>query len=390
MDGNTGEPVLTEEAGETVWLWRKYGSGAVLMVGTNLAADLADYREGDSARVGSQPEMLWGFSNERPVHLYEAQLAGEPKGARFADEWAAVIAREVAAKSGITLPPLLPGGAAGAIVLTGDDDAAELRCYATQLRLIGDLPMTYFMHPDTRHNRRSIRKMLLRSTIDLGIHPDALTAPNRYDELLIEQVTWFRATFDREPRCVRNHGFLSNGFWGHLPAWIKSGLLVSSNIPGFDGRVLNGSLLPARIAAGGGLTSHWSMLTVLGDGILFVEEAEAKDGARAVFDLADSIRNHPIPGVMVLNLHPQNVEKSASMHRAVLDVAASGFVPWTLAECAAWFAARDGTALWPTTPRPSARNTKIPRRSFLGRLSSALGSLASRGSENRSDARAQK
>jgi hypothetical protein len=136
---------------------------------------------------------------------------------------------------------------------------------------------------------------------------------------------------------VRNHGFLNRGYWGHLLAWLSKGVRLSSNLPGVDGRVLNGSLLPARVAWNGQLTSHWSILTAIGDGVVFALGMSPEQSAKCVLDLAANIRDSGVPGVLVLNLHPQNIAETLAMHRAAREVVDGGFLAWTIADCLDWF-----------------------------------------------------
>jgi hypothetical protein len=229
-------------------------------------------------------------------------------------------------------------------VLTGDDDQAALANYELQLAEIGDdLPITYFLHPKTKLDRSAMARLFAGHRVDLGLHPDALDAPERYDDLFVEQARWYRALCDGAPLSVRNHGFLNRGYWGHLPAWLAGGVRASSNLPGVDGRVLNGSLLPARVAWKDGLTSHWSLLTAIGDGVIFALGMSPEMAGRCILDLAEKIRASGVPGVIVLNLHPDNIAKTVDMHRAARQVARSGFVAWTLRDCIEWFAAADGS-----------------------------------------------
>jgi hypothetical protein len=180
--------------------------------------------------------------------------------------------------------------------------------------------------------------MLGRPSIDLGLHPDALDAPAEYGRLFADQARWFRELTGAPALSVRNHGFLNDGYWGHLPSWRAAGVRVSSNLPGLDGRVLNGSLLPARVADRSGLTEHWSILTAIGDGVLFVGGMDAEQSAQCVLDAARHIRESGLPGVLVLNVHPQNVTAARGLHRAALATIESGFHPWTLRQCVDWFA----------------------------------------------------
>jgi hypothetical protein len=334
----SGEVLISDGAGLSVWLFVPLGSGGVLCAGTALADDILRYRQGDPMEAANRPTgAMWGIAGERPNYLFEKQLEGLPKHDRQADYWVKVLVDFVAAKLGVKLQPMLPGGAPGAIVITGDDDQAYLEKYEEQLKLLGKTPITYFLHPQTRHTRETLKSMLGKKWIDLGLHPDALDAPDQYRSLLKVQSSWYKGLVGKRAVSLRNHGFLNDGYWGHLDAWLEEGLLFSSNLPGLDGRVLNGSLLPARLSFDGKLTSHWSILTAIGDGVRFISGMTDADAARCILDMADRIRNDIVPGVMVLNLHPQNVAETRAMHRAVLQVIDSGFVAWTVRECMGWF-----------------------------------------------------
>lgn len=338
----TGEAVVVDERDLAAWLWLPLGAGGLLLVGTDLAADLVRYRQGDPVRANTRvSEPLGGILGERPIYLFEHQLETERPRERYADHWAMALAQVVALKSGREPASILPGGAPGAIVTTGDDDQAYLETYEAQLGLLGQTPITYFMHPLTRHTRDSMRGLMRRPSTELGIHPDAVDAPERYAELLREQIKWYVKLVGERPISLRNHGFLNDGYWGHLDSWIREGIRISSNLPGVDGRVLNGSLLPARLVHHGALTEHWSILTALGDGVFFVHDMADEEAATLVHDYAADIRRSGLPGVLVVNLHPQNVERSRAMHRAVAEVAESDFHAWTLAGCLEWFSARD-------------------------------------------------
>jgi hypothetical protein len=331
----------------------------VLLIGTDFAGDLIRYRQGDPGCAGKRPdETLWGIPGERPNYLFEGQLEGEGLHERHADWWAMALAQTLATKLGTKLKPMLPGGAPGAVVITGDDDHAYLEKYAEQLALIGDTPITYFLHPLTRHTPKTLRGLPRR--VDLGLHPDALHSPARYGELFAEQAAWFHSLTGERPISVRNHGFLNDGYWGHLRTWLHSGVRISSNIPGVDGRVLNGSLLPARVAYDGRLTEHWSILTAIGDGVRFALGMSDREAADCVLFLGDRIKDSGLPGVVVLNLHPQNVAEARSMHNAAIELVRRGFVAWSLRDCLAWFQQRDGQK--PSVPRSLGLLARLLRR----------------------------
>lgn len=338
-----GEPIIVTTNGLPVWLWVQVEAGGIVIIGTDLAGDLVRYRQGDPAQADTRPsDILWGIAGERPNYLFQSQLSAEDRFCRHADWWAMTLAETVAEKSKIPLNEMLPGGAQGAIVITGDDDQAYLEKYDEQLALLDKTPITYLLHPMTRHTSKSLRAMQKRNSgVDFGIHPDALDAPNSYRELFDEQVAWYRKLTGTTPRSLRNHGFLNDGYWGHLDCWLKHGVDLSSNLPGFDGTVLNGSLLPARVVWNEKLTPHWSILTIIGDGIRFAADMSDEDAADRVRAVANDIRECGVPGVMVLNLHPQNVTETRSMHLAAMEVIRSGFVAWNLRQCSEWFSKFD-------------------------------------------------
>lgn len=354
FEGSTLQPVVMTEEGGMVWSWLPRGEGGILLVGTNLSADLVRLRQGNPSKALERPgDPMWGIAGERPNYLFDQQMDGLPRHARPADEWCEVLASFIATKLGCRRRPLLPGGAPGAVVITGDDDQAYLEKYAEQLKLLGNTPITYFLHPLTRHTPATLTSMLGKSSIDLGIHPDALESPRDYARVLKEQCAWFERLVGKRASSLRNHGFLNDGYWGHLKPWVDEGISFSSNIPGLDGCAVNGSLLPARVYDKGYLTGHWSVVTAIGDGVRYVNGGKSDvESANCIFDLADAIRQSAIPGVMVLNFHPQNVGDTRAMHLAAREVIRSGFIAWNMRDCLDWFA--NGVA---STPTGSFRRT---------------------------------
>jgi hypothetical protein len=371
FDHSQGLPVVMDAPGNAAWCWIQSSSGGILFIGTDLAADFIHYRQGDPAKDTARPvEALGGVACERPYYLFEYQLEGEMPHERHADWWAMALARFLSEQLGNSLLPLLPGGAAGAVIITGDDDQALLEKYDEQLRLLGRTPITYFLHYLTRHKKKTIRKTLTKPWIDLGIHPDALDAPERYDELLTEQVAWFRSLIGKQPVSLRNHSFLNDGYWRQLPSWLDNDIRISSNLPGVDGRVLNGSLLPARLAYQGSLTHHWSLLTTFDDGMVFWLEMSDAQSGECIIDFAQRIKSSGVPGIILLNLHPQNVAGTRDMHYAALEIIKNGFHPWTLTECLVWFCKRDGfpflEAVKSNEQRPLKRLKALLMRRIIG------------------------
>lgn len=341
-DGLTAEDDVVARTADGAACWYWAAGSDVLVVGTSVGADLIRWRQGDPARVATrQTEVLWGIAGERPNYLFDAQREGIDAWDRPADWCALALAQTIATRMGATLPPLLPNAAPGAVVVTGDDDQAFLEKYDEQLRRLGDVPVTYFLHPLTRHTLTTLRAAAKGRHLELGLHPDALDAPHRYAPLFGEQARWFRDVTGEPPRLVRNHGYLNDGYWGHLPVWLEHRVRGSANVPGVDGAVMNGSLLPARMAWDDELTPHWSILTAIGDGVRFALGMSGPESAQCVQALAARIVASRVPGVIVLNLHPQNVAETVDMHRAVHDLCAEGFIAMTLGQCLDWFAGRD-------------------------------------------------
>lgn len=350
-----GRKIITCPLGEAVWLLVPKGLGSLLIIGTQLAADMIMFRQGDpSLVIDGQDGSKWGFAAERPNYLFEPQLPDD-KQARPVDHWSYKLACVVASVCELEMEPLLPGGACGAIVVTGDDDQAELDKYVEQLEILDPIPITYFLHPLTRHDRKSLKKLSKHYHIELGLHPDALDSPEEYGTLFKKQVNWFGKLLGKPPRLVRNHGFLNDGYWGHLAYWRECDIQCSANLPGLDGTILNGSLLPSRVYWSGELTDHWSVLTPIGDGIrsaLGMDEVEAAD---CILKLADRVSSSGIPGLIVLNLHPQNIDLTRLMHRAVHDLIGQGFVAMTLGQAVNWFEQRDSMQVAPSKAGISAR-----------------------------------
>lgn len=333
-----GVALVADDLGRAAWIWMPRGHGGVLVIGSDVVADLIRYRQGDPKQAAySRGADLWGIKAERPNYLFEAQRAGEPPACRHADNWAVALAVALEKQACLDRSPILPGNAPGALVITGDDDQAYLETYEEQQRILGRTPITYFLHHQTRHTRETLGRLGRRPWVDFGIHPDALDTPTQYQQRLDEQVDWYTRQVGKRPMSLRNHGFQNDGYWGHLPFWRAQGIAVSSNLPGLDGEVINGSLLPARVVQGGMLTEHWSILTAFGDGMISALGIDANEAAGKMRVFADGIAESSIPGVIVINLHPQNVGYTGPLHEMALEIIRGGFLAWNIRQCLDWF-----------------------------------------------------
>ena len=335
--------VVATVAGKPCWIRIRIGGTAVLVIGSDLGGDLIRFRQGDPARVKQRTDApMWGIAGERPIYLFENQIPAGSEHERPVDWWMTALAEAVDGVSGKARLPIVPDGMPGVVVVTGDDDQAELEKYDEQLSRLRSLPATYFLHPQTRHTGDTMRRVSQRHAIEWQLHPDALDRPTEYSTAFDEQAAWFRRLTGRSVDGVRNHGYLNDGYWGHLPSWLAHGVTVSANLPGVDGRILNGSLLPARVAWQDQLTPHWSILTAVGDGVRFALGMNGPQSAECVFKVADRIVDSRVPGVLVLNLHPQNVSATTEMHEVLHEITGRlKFGAWSLSQCIEWFARRD-------------------------------------------------
>lgn len=343
------EPLVVDEAGRTIWGWFQSDGAAVILVGTDLGGDLTLIRQGDPEAARQRPtEAQWGYAGERPNYLFDRLVEPGRPGERLADWWIWSLRDALCGLGGLAAAPVLPFAAPGAVVVTGDDDQADIASYAAQANRLGHLPITYFLHPLTKHTAGTLAQTPHRGHVEWELHPDALAEPDRYAECLHAQGAWFEHLTGRRARLVRNHGFLNDGYWGHLDAWLSEGITGSSNIPGVDGRVVNGSLLPARLVARDRLTDHWSLLTAFGDGVFFVYDWSDQDALERILAFGRAIVESNVPGLVVLNLHPANETRAHSMHEAAHHLVEKlGFAAWRLGDALDWFLARDQGLMQP-------------------------------------------
>lgn len=338
--------IVSDQEGRCIWGWLPMARSGVLLVGTRLPADLILIRQGSpGARPTESDLQMWGYQGERPNYLFRDQFEPSNPSDRQADWWIGLLRCVLTRRTSLSPADILPDGAPGVLVVTGDDDAALREHYENQCRFLDGMPVTYFTLQETSAlDGPFMRDLSSRYDVDWQLHPNALSAPDDYARLLAEQVEWFQSLFGRSPRLVRNHGFLNQGYWGHLPAWLHHGINGSSNLPGFDGQVLNGSLLPGRLVSDGHMTDHWSLLNLIGDGVVFADTGSDDIAQRLVLEKGQEILDSGVPGVMCLNLHPVNLPRTEKMHMAARQLVDMGFLPLTLSALLDWFRARDSAA----------------------------------------------
>jgi hypothetical protein len=336
FQGPALRPLWVDAEGRASLAWVGQGPAQTLLVGFDVADEIVRWRQGDPARTTDDaPRARLGFGFERPNYLFEHQLDSERPTLPWADHLGFALAECLCELARWPLIEPLPGGLRGLVLFTGDDDEAYLERYHEQLRLIGDLPVTYYLVPKTRHTGETLGR--LPANVELGLHIDALDRPADYAQTCREQTHFLRGLTGRACRTLRNHGYLNDGYLGHLPAWEENAIGLDLNLPGVDGTVLNGSLLPLRLRRPDGTWSqHYSLLTAFGDGMLQalgLGQWQAGRKIRALVRQIEAAR----PGVLVFNFHPQNVPGTRRLHRAVRRLAkrrgwaalgAEGYLAW--------------------------------------------------------------
>ncbi|HBZ71360.1 MAG TPA: hypothetical protein DEP35_17155 [Deltaproteobacteria bacterium] len=313
-------PLWVDAEGRASLAWVGQGATQTLLVGFDVAGEIVRWCQGDPARATSDgPRAKFGFGFERPNYLFEHQLDPRHPTLPWADHLGFKLAECLCELADWPLVEPLPGGLRGLVIFTGDDDEAYLERYDEQLRLMGELPVTYFLVPKTRHTRETLGR--LPGNVELGLHIDALDRPADYAHACREQAHFLRGLTGRACRTLRNHGYLNDGYLGHLPAWEENAIALDLNLPGVDGTALNGSFLPHRLRRPDGTWSeHYSLLTAFGDGMIYALGLKPWQAGRRMRALVRQIEATR-PGVLVFNFHPQNVPETRRLHRGVRRLA---------------------------------------------------------------------
>jgi len=332
ISGLDCDPLVKTDDGCVVWARRVIQSETFIFIGTRFLDDVITYRQGLSTNVQSESreKSLWGFPNERANYLYEGVAEPSRLYDRQADWWSWLLFESLQSSLAVTRCIELRKPVQY-LVVTGDDDQADLDMYERQQRLLSGIPTTYFLHPLTKHSKRSL-SILSRTNaeIELGLHPDALEQPTEYERLFSQQIDWFSRLVGSMPSSIRNHGFLNDGYWRHAQSWLKYGVKSSSNIAGLDGRIISNSLLPFPLVLDNEITNHQSIVTAFGDGMVFALRMTDNEASQRVIDFSNDMRRDVSDGALVINLHPQNVDSTPQLHMAIRQLVESGFVPTTL------------------------------------------------------------
>jgi hypothetical protein len=345
FSGEGLEPVWVNGEGRPIVAWHGAHGERRLLVGLDVENEIVRYRQGDPQRAHAPgSKARFGFHTERANYLFDDHIIPGLATHPWADYLGFLVAEGWSRLNGLPLVEALPNGARGALILTGDDDQAWLETYAEQRRVVGGLAFTYLLHPLTRHTAETLAS--LSPTVEFGLHPDALDRPDDYEALCREQALRVGQLCGRKVRVVRNHSYLSRGYLGHLRAWEDNGLELDVNYSAVDGTAMNGSFLPMRVRRVDGTWSeHFSLLTAFGDGMIFALGLSDREAARRVRRLARQIESS-VPGVLVLNLHPQNIARTRRLHEAAVALGRRpGWVTLGLETYLEWLRARDTVAV---------------------------------------------
>ncbi|MBX9678520.1 MAG: GNAT family N-acetyltransferase [Gemmataceae bacterium] len=318
--GPNVEPLWRNAQGRTVIGWWNRNGKRILLCGLDVAGEIVRWNQGDpeqTRRVSIQERARYNYAFERPVYLHEPHLEKGRRAEPWADRLGFFIVEQLSRMTGWPLTEVLPSGAKGMILLTGDDDQASLDNYRKQLDTIGDFPITYYLLPFTKHTPETLSR--LPETVELGVHVDSLENPDRYDDVCIDQTAAVRQLTGKPIKSIRNHGFLSRGYLGQLGAWDRSALPYDVNIPGLDGACLTGSLLPFRVRRfDGSWSSHTSLLTLFGDGMRYVLKMDETQMCRRIDEIAKGVEDR-FPGVLVFNMHPDNIGDCVKVHQRIVE-----------------------------------------------------------------------
>ncbi len=215
FSGPNIEPIWRNGHGRAVLAWWHHQGRKLLLVGLAVADELVRYTQGDREQPGRvQQRTRFNLDFERANYLFDTNLVPDAPAVPWADRLGFTLVRLLARQSGLPLVDPLPGGAAGLVLLTGDDDQAALATYREQVALLGDFPITYFLLPFTKHTPQTLGE--LPPSVEFGLHVDALEQPDRYETICAEQAAGVRNLCGRPVRAIRNHGFLNRGYLGHL------------------------------------------------------------------------------------------------------------------------------------------------------------------------------
>jgi hypothetical protein len=319
FSGESITPIWTTKSGRTVVGWWNRNGINHLIVGLSVVDEIVRYTQGDPQKVyTAKDKTLWGVGHERPAYLFEDHVVPGFELEPWADRLGYCLARSLAVGCNWPLICPLPRGAKGGILLTGDDDQAFLEKYEEQAGLLGGFPITYMLLPHTKHTPESLSR--IPGAVEFGVHIDALPDPANYGSICVQQTESVRKMVNSPVKSVRNHGHLNSGYWGHLESWERCDLRLDLNVRGWDGTCPTGSYLPFRVRRPDGTWSrHLSLFSTFSDSMLYLQKWPQKKQIKCIKKLRNLIESSN-PGVIVINLHPQNVSDFYDVHRAVVKL----------------------------------------------------------------------
>ncbi|GJL65324.1 MAG: hypothetical protein NPIRA05_02950 [Nitrospirales bacterium] len=313
--------VLVQTAqGRPVVAWQTSPTGQRLVCGLDVVAQIIRYSHGDPARARfTGNKNLWGAGHEQPAYLYVEHVCEGYEAEPWVDRLGQRLVNWLSGVCGLPSLLPLPGGAKGAVLLTGDDDQAELAKYAQQQQVLDGFPITYLMMSVTNQTAETVSAF--PDSVEFGMHVDALECPGDYDQACADQLCSVREMAKGKPvRTIRNHGHLNAGYWGHLQAWQENDLCLDLNIRGLDGTCPTGSYLPFSVFGEGvALGKQFSLFSTFSDSMKAYQGLSERQQVGLIKAFAKRIEKN-YPGVLVFNFHPQNVEDGLKVHKAVVSL----------------------------------------------------------------------
>jgi len=318
FSGNGTRPLLINTRGEYEAVAQHFSKGTIYWVGSNVADEIIRFRQGDPSLPRPDIEYQLHKICERPQYRFECILERERAHLPEADLWGWWFAQCVWKLAG--RPPRfwpLPAAERSVVLFTGDEDECDPELVERQVALFGEqnIPFTLFATMRSQLDEAAIKRFSAER-VKYELHPVVDSDPDNYEPIFAQQMQWFEKRFGTSARAVRNHMHLHKGYIDYSEVWERYGIVMDFNYPGSDGTVLNGSLLPMQYRS---VDGRW--LTTYAQITLFADSLFAKltaSEARARVKKTFAIMNDGLPGAVVFNFHPFNIEISAPFLQSIM------------------------------------------------------------------------
>jgi hypothetical protein len=342
---------------------RPAGDGRIIALAFDLPRCVLLLRQGTPDRAEVIPQGCEA-KNARPSHLAPEIGGAEAAWSPFTDLLCRYLVALVQRHFPAPMPLLshLPGEAQGMVLLSGDEDYAQVADNDYQLGLLTDagVRMNLYVIPEaTQSTPRDVSRY--RRHHDIGVHPnlrplDGRPVQERVDDFE-RQLRLFASTFGFPARSVRNHCTAWAGYLELVEVQRRCGVRMDGNY--FSGAYRRdrrpepfyqfGAAMPMRFChPDGRLVGVFQQHTHISDDISFSPDNEyshkyTPDAWAAIFTriLDDMLRDGHFP--FAFNFHPPNWRSYGEpCCREVLRQAAVRNVPvWSFDQWCRFWEARD-------------------------------------------------